>query len=90
MKGIILNTDLECSELINDIDSKFGFLFGEGTETYTHDVKHLTKEEYLVIIDKEKIKYLAAAFPDIFNSLAYGLDDIVEVSKLDYFEQLEF
>lgn len=89
MKGIILTTEQECIDLIQDIDTKFSFLFGEGTNTYTHYVKHLAKDEYIVIIDKEKIEYLAEQFSEIFNSLAYGLEDIVEVSKLDYFEQLE-
>lgn len=87
MKGIILHTEQECIDLIQDIDSKFSFLFGEGTETYTHYVKHLSKDEHIVIIDKERISYLAEQFPEIFNSLAYGLDDVIEVNKNDYFLQ---
>ena len=87
MKGIKLSTEQECIDLIADIDSKFSFLFAEGTITYTHYVKHLSKDEYIVIIDKERIEYLQVQFAELFNSLKYGLEDVVEVDKSNYFLQ---
>lgn len=90
MQGIILNTEQECIDLIEQIDTSFSFLFQGITETYTHYIKHLTVESnYIVIIDKDKISYLAAAFPDLFNALPYGLEDIETVDKEYYIEQLD-
>lgn len=89
MEGIILQTEKECVDLISQIDSVFSFLFQGVTETYTHYIKHLTKGTYLVFIDKDKISYLAAAFPDEFESLPYKLSDITAVEKIDYIKELD-
>ena len=89
MEGIILNTEQECIDLISQIDTSFSFLFQGMTNTYTHYIKHLTLDNYIVIIDKANISHLAAAFPDLFNALPYGLEDVETVLKEDYTNQID-
>ena len=89
MEGIILNTERECIDLINQIDTLFSFLFEGVTETYTHYIKHLTEDKYIAIIDKDRISHLADTFPNLFIQLPYSLEDIETVLKEDYINQLD-
>lgn len=89
MQGIKLNTEKECIDLIQSIDENFRFLFADGTTTYTHYVKHLEEDSYLVIIDKYKIEHLKSLYKEIFDKMPYSFDDIIEVDKTKYFKQLE-
>ena len=84
MEGVILYTERECIDLIIQIDELFRFLFQGKTVTYTYYIKHLTEDSYLVVIDKDRISYLAIEFESLFNQLPYTLSDIQTVNKYDY------
>jgi len=87
MEGIIINTEQECIDLIAQIDEEFSFLYEGVSKTYTYFLKNLTKDKYLVIIDKARITPLATYYPDKFKRLPYRLEDIVEVDKNNYIQQ---
>lgn len=85
MYGIIINTEQECIELIEKINKLFKFLFDENTTSYTHYQKHLYKDEYCVIIDKDRVINLQNEYPDLFKQLPYNFDDVIELDKNNYF-----
>ncbi len=84
MQGIKLQTEQECIDLNNEIDVTFGFVYTGMTTTYSYHIPHLTDGTFLYVVDKGRISYLADLYPAVFNSLSYGLDDVVDVDKNDY------